>query len=294
MPDYLKNKKLLVTVGHPMEFYQGSRFDHFGNVLQVTFNNKHTFCTTEKSDRSLLSGIGLMNEFDIDLPQGYNETGVGEYFHKIGVGDLLKQDEQAYNFFRNYPIRNLDYILEKEEEDILLYKVKSSNLKSICVDYQKIISIHDNELLIEYFLVNKDTKPLKTSEYTHNFIAINGAELDQDYLLEFNFKLNDGNFEAVHNIDQYLKIHDRSINFKATPDGDIFIRKLNGTQIGSWWQLTNTKLGVGVREEVSFESNLVNLWGNAHVISPELFFQVELPAGEEVHWWRKYTFFEMK
>lgn len=293
MPHYLKNDRLRVLMGNPMEFYGACRFDHAGNILQVTLNDRYKFCTTEKPDFSSKLGFGLLNEFDIEEPQGFRETLVGERFHKIGVGNLLKLEDKPYDFFHPYPMEPIEITVRKQGAQSIRYKTIGTSSHTSTVVYGKSISINQNELLIEYSLENRGAKTLKTSEYCHNFLSINKAPLGKDYELEFNFVLDPEGFEQVSNIADYLKFNRNSIGFERTPEGDLFVRRVNGSQTGKFWQLTNRVQGFGVREEVSFEASLVNLWGNAHVISPELFNELTIEPGAKARWWRKYTFFEI-
>ena len=294
MSVYLKNTHLDVVIGCPMELYRGSRFDHSGNILQVTLNGKHTFCTSEKPELSPLLGFGLMNEFDIDQPQGYSETQTGGYFYKIGVGELLKDEDNSYNFFNNYEMRPQQLSIRHEDENSMIFQSEHKRSDTENIHYQKKISIHQNQLLIEYRLVNKGSAVLKTSEYAHNFISVNNTNVDSNYSLEFNFELNPAHFEAIHNIEPLLNFNSHKISWTKTPNNDFFIRRLNGkTSKGKWWRITNLAEGAGLKEEVSFEAGLVNLWGTSHVLSPELFNEIIVDPGKAVTWWRKYTFFDV-
>ena len=293
MPVILKNKHLKVTIGYPMELYRGSRFDHSGNILQVTLNNKHTFCTSEKSEILPDYGFGLMNEFDIDSPQGYAETTVGSYFYKIGVGNLRRETDEPYQFFRQYPMNQYSFSILKETPEEIVFQTKHLALQNSGILYQKSISIHRNELLLSYRLMNKSNSVLKTNEYCHNFVAFNHSKINSQYSLKFNFNLNNRQFEEANNIEFHLSIIGDQINWTKIPDNDIFIRRLNGNdQSGKWWELHNKLQGLTMKEEVSFEAELVNLWGNAHVVSPELFCVLEIEPEEEKTWWRKFTFSE--
>ncbi|MBD0779624.1 hypothetical protein HPE56_17620 [Maribacter sp. ANRC-HE7] len=55
---------------------------------------------TDYEDRTHL-GKGLYNEFGIDSALGFEDTKIGEWFHKIGVG-LLKKENQEYLFNKAY------------------------------------------------------------------------------------------------------------------------------------------------------------------------------------------------
>jgi hypothetical protein len=294
MPVNLKNTHLEVVIGCPMELYRGSRFDHSGNILQVTLNGKHKFCTSEKPEQSPWFGFGLMNEFDIDHPQGFNETPAGDYFYKLGVGQLLKDEDTSYNFFKNYEMLPRQFSISLEDKHGLIFQSEDEHADTATIDYQKKLSIHQNQLLIEYRLENKGSSILKTSEYAHNFISVNNTNIDSNYLLEFNFEMNPAHFEAIHNIDPLLNFNSHKITWTRTPDNDFFIRRLNGnTSTGKWWKLTNLAAGAGLKEEVSFEADLVNLWGTKHVLSPELFNEITIEPGQVARWWRKYTFFDI-
>ena len=54
------------------------------------------------------------------------------------------------------------------------------------------------------------------------------------------------------------------------------------------WALENTISRIGISETGSFQTNMVNLWGWGHAISPELFFDIHIQAGQSVDWSRTY------
>ena len=60
------------------------------------------------------------------------------------------------------------------------------------------------------------------------------------------------------------------------------------------WELINTNCNIGIRETSSFDTNKINLWGWKHVISPELFFDININPGELVKWSRVYDVFKVK
>lgn len=292
MPLYLKNSHLEVLIGKPMELYHGTRFDHSGNILQVTLNGKHTFCTTEKTAYLPEFGFGLLNEFDIDGPQAFEETPSGKHFLKLGVGSLLKPDSEAYNFFRNYEMLPQAFSINQHTQKIIFSMVNQSAALAN-IQYQKVISLQQNQLLIEYQLKNNGSVTLKTGEYAHNFLSINQAGISPNYLLEFNFKLEPAQFEEIHVTASIMNFKDNKLDWTTTVENEFFIRRLNGLHnSGKWWQLTNLSEGAGMKEEVSFDARLVNLWGSSHVVSPELFNDLLLAPGQSASWWRKYTFFE--
>jgi hypothetical protein len=294
MPVYLRNELLEVEIGEPGELYSGSRFDHSGNIVQITLNRKHTFCTTEKRDFRSDCGFGLMNEFDIDAPVNFEKCEIEGSFLKIGVGELLREDDLSYNFSNLYKFEPANFNIEKYEESRISFEAQSEELKGYQIKYRKEISISENILTIDYYLKNIGEKQFVTEEYCHNFLSIDHQDFSGEYRLEFNFNLNPNQFDVVVDPNDDLLVERNSISWNRRPTGDVFIAGLSSKiPMKPSWKLINTKSKAGVSENVSFESSKVNLWGNGHVISPELFFNIELNPGEDTCWRRQYTFFEL-
>jgi hypothetical protein len=290
----LKNNSLEVEIADPMEHYRASRFDHSGNILQVTLNKKHTFLTAEKKSLNPDFGFGLMNEFDIEEPCDYAETIPGKSFHKIGVGSLIKKNNGAYDFFNQYKNTPQVFNIENTSDKDIMYHSLSEMTNDIQLEYHKKISIEGSQLVIEYKLKNNGNKTIETSEYGHNFIALNHRPIGSDYQLSFNFALQPEIFKTVVDNEELLTFTASRLSWKATPENDFFIAEVNGNiEMARWWQITNTKEGIGIREDIDFECKQVNLWGTSHVVSPELFHHICLKPGEEAVWNRRYTFFEI-
>jgi hypothetical protein len=294
MPKFLRNNILEVEIGEPGELYTGSRFDYSGNIRQIIFNKKHTFCTTEKNEYSRVLGFGLLNEFDINGPVGYSQANPGERFLKNGVGSLLKEDQKPYMFLYNYKNDPLEYEVVLCDVTNLEFKTKSPLVAGIQTQFSKKVSISENQLIIDYFLKNIGEKSFKTEEYCHNFLAIDQHGVSADYLLKFDFELRPELFSEFLNPEGLMILTTDSISWKHKPLYDFFIAALGGAQQRkASWTLTNRREKVGISEHTDFESLRINLWGNGHVISPELFHLISLAPGKETKWQRVYTFFEI-
>ncbi|HNW49841.1 MAG TPA: hypothetical protein PKH79_02085 [Prolixibacteraceae bacterium] len=292
MPLFLRNKILQVEIGVPGEFYTGSRFDYSGNIRQITYKN-HTFCTTEKNNYSPVFGFGLLNEFDIESPAGYSEAKPKELFLKIGVGSLQKEDEQPYSFQLDYKNQPLAFEMITTGETALEYKSKSPLVAGYQMQYTKELAILKNKLIISYFLKNTGGKSFETEEYCHNFLAIDQQKIGPDYGLNFDFNLQPDQFSELVNPAETLSVARKQIGWNKIPSDDFFISTLNGNErIQASWKLVNNRMKAGVCEHTDFISHKINLWGNNHVVSPELFFRVHLSPGEEARWQRIFTFFE--
>lgn len=87
MGHILKNKNLEIQIDLPLENYNFSRFDWTGKIVAVKFQNI-LVSSIEKTDgdNEHLLGRGFYNEFGFNSPLGFEETPIGGWFHKIGVG----------------------------------------------------------------------------------------------------------------------------------------------------------------------------------------------------------------
>jgi hypothetical protein len=125
-------------------------------------------------------------------------------------------------------------------------------------------------------------------------LAIDHQDIGSDYRLEFNFELNPEKFSFLLNPDNLMTFNGNGISWKDKPGSDFFISKVSGDKQSHFsWKLINNQAKAGVSEKTDFSCSKINLWGNGHVVSPELFHQINLAPGEEAKWQRIYTFFEL-
>ena len=119
MTHILKSNNLKVAIDFPLENYKGSRFDWSGKISSIRFENLPltTIEDTGSKDVDFL-GKGLYNEFGITSPIGFEETPVGGWFHKIGVG-LLKKEHKDYLFHRNHLIKPARFDVNYENKKII-------------------------------------------------------------------------------------------------------------------------------------------------------------------------------
>jgi hypothetical protein len=296
MPVILRNNSLKVTIDKPGEVYDSSRFDWSGQVSQVVLNNRHTFCTTEIADGSQRSnkGTGICNEFGIVTPVGYDECPPGSLFPKIGVGLLKKETEEPFNFFKPYQVIPASFETKQSSDS----KLSITSGIGICNGYswflEKTFEIDRTTLHIRYSLINNGSKPLITEEYCHNFIAIDGLQIDHNYRLKFPVPTDINILKEFVNPNHCIVLENNEISWNRAPESDFFLSDLNaGHGKINTWSLINTEAGTGLSETCNFTPAQCNVWGKGHVISPEIFVQVSLQPGETKEWERKYEFFAL-
>jgi len=293
MTHIIKNNTLEVAIDFPLENYKGSRFDWSGKISSIKFKSLPltTIEDTGSKDVNFL-GKGLYNEFGIASPIGFEETPMGGWFHKIGVG-LLKKEHKDYLFHRNHLIKPASFDVNYENQKIIII-CKSENVNGYSYILKKEITVSENSLIIDYSLHNTGEKRIITDEYVHNFMAINNTLIGKDYELKFPFPLNPSLFDETVNSENKVEIGLYNITFNKTPEKQFFFSNLTGgKELQAEWILTNLKANVGIKEIGSFKTEKINVWGWKHVISPELFFKISVDPKKTIEWARKFEVFKI-
>jgi hypothetical protein len=159
----------------------------------------------------------------------------------------------------------------------------------------KEIELLESGFRILYHLKNTGEKTISTDEYNHNFTAINNEMVGVNYRLKFPFTMKPEKIEGNVNPEGKVVIGSNEFSFSGTPEKQFFFGNLTGGQtVDAYWELVNSGTGIGIRETGSFTTNKINLWGWKQVISPELFFSINLEPGKEIEWSRTYSIFETK
>lgn len=288
----LKNLLLELEIQEPGKRYSGSRFDWTGQISQIIYKEKHTFCTNETTNHSLTNelGRGLYNEFGIDLPFGYDDCAVNSEFPKIGIGFLRKDDNSDYNFFRPYSIFPAIFSTV-QNKNAVVFNCKTKTYNGYGYNLIKEIVLKGHEFSINYKLFNSGTKPIITNEYIHNFLAINYRLIDKSYSLYFSAQLQT-NGEVV-NPEEKIQFNHQTINFESAINKEFFFSNIIPPATNDIsWKLQNHIDKIGISESCNFSPQKVNLWGQSHVVSPEIFFKINLEPGESIEWQRNYEVFE--
>ena len=293
MPLSLKNNCLHLELDSPTDNYKGSRFDWTGKIVRLKFHNT-PILTREKpiSKNEYLFGSGLYNEFGIDSALGFNETEIGGWFHKIGIG-LLQKESHLYDFNKVYKIKPAEFTVLHEKGKIVTSCV-SESVNGYAYRLNKEIELFETSFSIRYKLENTGEKKISTNEYNHNFIGINKKSLGKNIILKFPFQINPEEFQEIVNPGNKVNVHESELKFNASPEEPFFFNNLSGNQVvDARWELQDLISKIGIREVGSFQTQSINVWGSKHVISPELFIKIHISPGESKEWTRTYEVFEL-
>ena len=290
MSHILKNDILEIVIDLPNENYKFSRFDWTGQIVSVKLRGIYVSVDESPNDQNIeTQGRGLFNEFDIESPQTFGATDIGEQFHKIGIGQLTKELAN-YDFLYPYPVHPALFHVERYDDSINI-TCDSESPHGLSYILQKSISLDENQLIIEYLLKNSGTATIQTTEYTHNFLGISGHAIGPDYELHLPFFIKQHSLAEYVNPGKAVQINQNSFTFNQTPHDPFFFSNLSGDQlVPATWTLYHKNSGIVISERCDFRTHKINLWGMGHVISPEIFHHIHVPTGQSRSWKRIYTF----
>lgn len=292
MAHLLKNKDLELHIDFPLENYNFSRFDWTGKITGVKFKGiPLTSVEDPNGGNQNHLGKGFYNEFGIETALGFEETKIGDWFHKIGVG-LLKKEDSEYAFHKPYVIKPAKFFTKTAANSIRIDCI-SEKVNGYAYELRKEIELQEQGFKIKYLLKNTGEKAISTTEYSHNFIAINNDFIGANYELNFPFPLKFKLFGETVNTEAAVIIDTNKISFCSVPSVPFFFSNLSGrAHVKSAWELIHLKSKIGIRENSNFIANKINLWGWQHVVSPEVFFDINITRGESAEWTRSYEVFE--
>jgi hypothetical protein len=289
MAHLLSNKNLSVKIDLPEENYNFSRFDWTGKITEVQYQNILVTtgeCKNPENQNTL--GKGFYNEFGIDSPLGFEETPIGGWFHKIGIG-LLKKEDSLYQPGKKYEIKPADFDFFPAVNTLLI-RCESAAQNGYAYVLEKTFELQENGFSIHYALHNTGEKEIRTDEYTHNFMAFDQEPIGIHYGLQFPFELQPEAFVETVNPEQKVILGSNNIQFSDTPKEPFFFSNLSGDAlVPACWELNNPHSQISLREQGNFKTTKINLWGTKHVVSPELFFEIKLQPGSSVAWSREFT-----
>lgn len=292
----LNNDRLQVDVMTPWGAVQrGTRFDTAGLVTQVRLDGAHTYCVVENfNDGRDTGGLGLCNEF---IGCGHATDGgpkAGDRFPKLGIGIVEYTGRGDGPMMERLVVEPFPVMVEGAAADgtaagdTLIFVTQPVAFEGIAVRLTKTLTVRDNTLCVAYEMENLGDAPVRTREYNHNFVQIDGREIGPDYRLTFSHPVEVYPTELVSDLD----IHGDTVGWVRVPQMPFFcLPRGFGADKGHRWELVHQPSGVGLRESDDFAVEHIALWGKSHVVSPEIFVEVQLQPGERARWSRTYEFF---
>ena len=276
--------------------YRGTRFDHAGIVTGLQYAG-HEFIGKwhDVTDPAIHDAVtGPSEEFLAgDSAWAYKDTKPGEEFPRIGVGALRRPDgESAYRRYGTYEIVDPGKWHVTAHEDRVEFthtlKVASSGYGYV---YRKIVRLLPGkpELEVSHSLKNIGSKPIETSQYSHNFFAMDDQVVGPDISVRFAFTpMASRDMKYGTRLEDHSIVYTRELEDKESASADItgFGKDAGDYDI----QVRNARLGTEVRIRGDRPLEKMYFWSIRTVACPEPYVYLSIRSGEETHWTIRYAF----
>jgi len=230
------------------------------------------------------------------VPVGYDDAKAGETFLKIGVGMLLKPEEEKYFFGTPYKITNGGTWKVKNKNDQVLF-THILNDDKFSYEYHKSVQLvkEKPEMVLTHSLKNTGKQILETSAYDHNFFMLDNQPIGPDYTVTFPFTLTS---ETPDN-SPLGKLKDNQVVFEkvlANNNDHLFYRSITGFSNSAKdydIKIENHKTGAAVRITSDQPISKIVFWSAPKTVCPEPYIKIRIQPGETFQWKINYQFYTL-
>jgi hypothetical protein len=274
-------------------YYRGTRFDWSGVMPSLEYKGHQYFGLWNPApyDPKLHDAItGPVEEF---VAVGLQEAAVGDEFVKIGVGSLIKPDDQPWAFTRRYEIKNPGQWIVKKKKDRVEFTHTLKDAAGYAYEYQKVVRLVKGkpELVLEHSLKNTGTKPIETSTYNHNFFVIDGEPTGPNISTTFPYEVSaEGKgFGTIAEAKDKAIVYNRTLN----KGENVFTSGVQGIAASPEnynFTIRNLKTGAGVHIKGDRPLEKLVYWSNPNTSCPEPYIRLSAQPGETIRWNIHYEF----
>jgi hypothetical protein len=275
-------------------YYRGTRFDWSGVVPSLEYKGHSYFGVWNAApyDPKLHDAItGPVEEF---TPLNFDDAKAGEQFVKIGVGVLVKPDDNKYSFATNYEVKNQGKWTVKKHKDRVEFTHELKDETGYAYIYTKTLRLVKDkpQLVLEHSLKNTGTKDIATSTYNHNFFMIDKEPSNQNIRIKFPFDVT-GEGKGFGTI---INAKDKTLSYtREVVKGDqVFSSGLQGfgpTAKDYDIRIENIKTNAGVRITADQPLEKLVYWACPTTSCPEPYIKLTAKPGQEIKWNINYEFY---
>ncbi|MCU1292858.1 MAG: hypothetical protein JWP08_1708 [Bryobacterales bacterium] len=281
-------------------YYRGSRFDWSGVIASLEYKGHNFFGVWfPHYDPKLHDAItGPVEEFrTAEGPEGglgFSEAKPGGHFVKIGVGVLLKPDDEPYSFSRTYDIVTPGTWICRPDRDKVQFIQELKADGPYAYRYEKTVRLVGNkpQLVLEHKLTNTGKRAIETDVYDHDFYVIDGMPTGPDFVVKFPFApKSESDFKGLATIRGnelvYLKTledHESAASFLKGFGPDVKDYDL---------RVENKKVKAGVRQIGDRPISAMNFWSIRSTVCPEAYIHIKLEPKQSMKWTIRYEFYEL-
>ena len=255
----------------------GPRFDRTAVVRSVTLDGVE-----------LLGPWGLSDEFGLygDGVLGFEAAAIDETFVKIGVGRLVRDTAERYDFAHPYPVATLFPVEVTAGDASLSVSQRSDDDGAGEYHYRKSYALHGADgLVIHYELTNTGATPWTFEHYNHHWFRAEHVAVGPGYHVVTGFELREADTafrRAPFSLEMTAPLAPGAAAYYASD--------LGGAPAGSGtfeWQVDGAPV---VRYQASFSPDRFAVYASADGFCPEVFTRVALEPGATAAWSASYRF----
>lgn len=236
----------------------------------------------------LLGPWGMPDEFGLygDGVLGYAAAGIGETFLKIGVGRVIRDTADDYQFAHPYPVLAQFPVAVDADETALTVEQRSSGEGSYAYRYRKSYRLlGSGRLVISYELSNTGASAWTFEHYNHHWFNIAGTPVGPGYAVTTGYELPEaptafrrGQFalEMPAPLAEGEAAYYASDLADVQPAANTFTWAVGGVPV--------------VGYQGSFPPARFALYASADGFCPEVFIRAKLPPGASITWSATYHF----
>lgn len=280
-------------------YYRGQRFDWSGVISRLDYAGHNYFGVWfPHYDPTLHDAItGPVEEFrSKDGALGYGEAKPGEMFIKIGVGVLVKPDDEPYTFSREYKIVNTGVWITRPAGDQVEFVQELKGVNGYSYVYTKKVKLVKGkpELILEHSLKNTGKRAIETEVYDHDFYVIDGQPTGPASSVRFTFAP-----KAVSDLKGAAEIRGHEIAYLRELKGGnedsvaTYLEGFGATPADNDIRVENSKAGAGVREVNDHPISKLYLWSIRTTVCPEAYIALSIPPKKRASWKIKYDFYTL-
>ncbi len=274
-------------------FYRGTRFDWAGVIPELDYQGHTYFGKWYSQDHDPAFHDHIAGPVEEFTPIGYDSAKTGETFLKIGVGILVKPEEEKYFFASKYKNVNSGTWKINRKSDQVEFTQKLVD-KDYSYEYKKTVQLIKGkpELVLSHSLKNTGKQVLETNVYDHNFFVLDQQPISNDVEVSFPFALA-SETPAVQPVG---KFQDNKITFdrELINNEHLFYRSLTGFSESAKdydIKIENHKTGAAVRITGDRPLSKIVFWSAPRTVCPEPYIHLMIQPGETVTWKINYQFY---
>ncbi len=255
----------------------GPRFDRTASVRSVSVDGVE-----------LLGPWGLSDEFGLfgDGVLGYETAAVGETFLKIGVGRLVRDTPESYQFDHPYPMATSFPVETMTGEQALSVSQRSTGEGPRQYLYHKSYELHAGDALtIRYELTNTGTVPWTFEHYNHHWFRLQDVPVGPGYAVATGFDLPEADTTLRHAPRTLEMLAPLGAGGAAYYAGD-----LQGVTANANTFSVRVNDAAVVQYQADSAPHRFALYADADGFCPEVFVRAALEPGETTRWSATYRF----